>query len=126
MQNGKHFIAGGLQDGIGFGTTEFHVIRPGNEIIAEWVHYFIRLPEYLTAATYHFTGAVGQQRLPPGYLSDSKILLPPVSEQRRIAALLNQRMALAEQLRAAAQAKLDAVNALPAALLRLAFAGELW
>lgn len=125
MQNGKHFIAGTLRDDLGFGTTEFHVIRPGNEIIAEWVHYFIRLPEFLTEATYHFTGAVGQQRLPPDYLANSKIPLPPLPEQRRIAALLNRRMALAEELRTAAQARLDAVNALPGALLRLGFAGEL-
>ena len=53
------------------------------------------------------------------------IPLPPLPEQQRIAALLNRRMALAEELRAAAQVKLDAVRALPAALLRLAFAGEL-
>ncbi len=51
--------------------------------------------------------------------------LPPIPEQRRIATLLNRRMALAEELRAAAQARLDAVQALPGALLRLGLAGEL-
>lgn len=54
------------------------------------------------------------------------IPLPPLSEQQRIATLLNRRMALAEELRAAAQARLDAVQALPGTLLRLGLAGELW
>ncbi len=30
MQNGKHVIARNLIDRIGFGTTEFHVLRPHN------------------------------------------------------------------------------------------------
>ena len=53
------------------------------------------------------------------------IPLPPLPEQRRIAALLNRRMALVEELRAAAQAQRDAVHALPGALLRLGLAGQL-
>lgn len=36
MQNGKHAIARNLTDGIGFGSTEFHVLRAGAEIIPEW------------------------------------------------------------------------------------------
>jgi len=40
MQNGKHAIAGNLLDGIGFGSTEFHVFRPRGEIISEWILSF--------------------------------------------------------------------------------------
>jgi len=40
MENGKHAIAEGLIDGFGFGTTEFHVIRPGPEVIATWIHLY--------------------------------------------------------------------------------------
>ena len=54
------------------------------------------------------------------------IPLPPLSEQRRIAALLNEQMAVVERARkAAAEEELEAIKALPAALLRRAFAGEL-
>src|SRR5688572_28093084 len=45
MQNGKHAIARGLTDGIGFGTTEFHVLRPSDVVSAEWIHFFVRQPE---------------------------------------------------------------------------------
>lgn len=74
MQNGKHAIAKGLIGEIGFGSTEFHVIRPGNIIISEWIHSFIRQPWVLTSATAHFTGAVGQQRVPEYFLYN--LLLP--------------------------------------------------
>ena len=42
MQNGKHAIARDLIGGIGFASTEFHVIRPTEGILAEWIHYFVR------------------------------------------------------------------------------------
>jgi type I restriction enzyme S subunit len=53
------------------------------------------------------------------------IPLPPLAEQCRIAAILAERMAAVERARAAAEAQLAAINALPAALLRQAFNGEL-
>jgi len=54
-----------------------------------------------------------------------EIPLPPLSEQRRIAAILKEQMAAVERARAAAEAELEAVEALPVALLRRAFSGEL-
>ena len=80
MQNGKHVIARNLIDGIGFGTTEFHVIRPGDEVIPEWIHLYIRQPSILNEAATHFTGSVGQQRVPPYFLEDLAIPLPSLSE----------------------------------------------
>ncbi|MCL6511321.1 MAG: restriction endonuclease subunit S [Anaerolineae bacterium] len=121
MQNGKHAIACDLTDGIGFGTTEFHVLRPSEQVLAEWIHFFVRQPHFLLKATEHFTGAVGQQRLPPEFLRDTPIPLPPLGEQRRIAGILREQMAAVEKARAAALARLEAVKALPAAFLRQVF-----
>jgi type I restriction enzyme S subunit len=125
MQNGKHAIARGLTSGTGFGSTEFHVIRPGPEIAAEWVWHYVRQPRVLTDATRYFTGAVGQQRVPAEFLARLTIPLPPLSEQKRIAAILKEQLAAVARARAAAEARLDAINALPAALLCRAFNGEL-
>ena len=58
-------------------------------------------------------------------LAALRIPLPPLTEQQRIAALLNQQMAYVETVRMSAREQLDAINALPAALLRRAFAGTL-
>lgn len=121
MQNGKHAIAAGLIDGIGFGTTEFHVLRPSQDVISELIWSFVRQPSLLIEATDHFTGAVGQQRLPQDYLANLKFPLPPLPEQRRIAGVLRGQMAAVEKARAAATARLEAVKALPAAFLRQTF-----
>ena len=121
MQNGKHAIARDLMNGFGFGSTEFHVIRAGEELAPEWVHRFLRQPYLLEEAKKHFRGAVGQQRVPKEFLVDLTLPLPPLSEQQRIAAILNQQMASVERAKKAAQARLEAAQALGQALLRTAF-----
>lgn len=121
MQNGKHAIARNLVGGFGFGTTEFHVLRPSQAIIAEWIHFFVRQPEVLENAKAYFTGAVGQQRVPETYLADLEIPLSPLEEQKRIAVILNEQMGAVERARAAAEAQLEAAKALPAAYLRAVF-----
>jgi len=50
-----------------------------------------------------------------------RVPIPPVREQERIAAILNEQMAAVERARAAAEAQLEAAKALPAAYLRAVF-----
>lgn len=121
MQNGKHAVCRDLLHGFGFGSTEFHVLRPGPRVRAEWVHGFLRQPELLQEAAEHFTGAVGQQRLPEDYLGELEIPLPPLAEQERIAGRLTEQLGAVERARAAAAQRLAAAEALPAALLREVF-----
>jgi type I restriction enzyme S subunit len=125
MQNGKHVIARNLIDGIGFGTTEFHVLRSKGEILPEWIHFFIRQSYFLQEATAYFTGAVGQQRIPEYFLSDYIIPLPPLKDQKRIVSELQELMQEVERARTAAEKQIEAINALPQAILRKAFRGEL-
>jgi type I restriction enzyme, S subunit len=54
-----------------------------------------------------------------------RIPLPPLPEQKRIVAILNEQMAAVEKARVAAEAQLNTIKQLPAALLRQAFNGEL-
>jgi len=124
MQNGKHAIARNLIDGIGFGTTEFHVLRCKNDVIPEWIHYFIRQPCFLQEATAYFTGSVGQRRVPEYFLSEYFIPLPLIEEQRRIATKLQELMQDIERARNACEKQLEAVKALPSAYLREVFESE--
>jgi len=124
MQNGKHAVASLLIDGIGFGSTEFHVLRPSKQIVSEWIHSYLRQPSVMDSAKAHFTGAVGQQRVPADYLASLIIPLPPLPEQKRIAAILTEKMAAVEKARAAAEARLKAAKELPAAYLREVFESE--
>ncbi|MGQ0602345.1 MAG: restriction endonuclease subunit S [Anaerolineales bacterium] len=68
---------------------------------------------------------IGQSAVQSDKLLALEIPLPPLAEQQRIAAVLNEQMAAVAQARAAAQAQLAAVEQLPGALLRRAFSGEL-
>jgi len=125
MQNGKHAIASNLIDGVGFGSTEFHVLRPTDKIISSLIHYFLRQPSILKAAMGTFTGTVGQQRVPENFLANLKIPLPPtIEEQRRIAAVLDEQMKAIEQARRAVEEQLAATKLLPNAFLRSVFESE--
>lgn len=124
MQNGKAAIAAGLLDGIGFGSTEFHVLRPSSAVRAEWVHFFVRRPRFRDEAARHFTGTVGHQRVPDEFLSTSLIPVPPPDEQQRIAARLSEQTATVERMRRSAEAQVEAARALPASIIRQVFDSE--
>lgn len=113
MQNGKSAIASGLVNGLGFGSTEFHVIRPNTErILPEWVWYFVRQAWFRNEGIRHFRGAVGQQRVPVDYLGTANIPLPPVPEQHRIVSRIKEcleRVQEIEVLRAETEQEAKAV-----------------
>jgi len=99
MQNGKAAIARGLSNGVGFGSTEFHVLRPGPDVLPEWIHLFVRQPSFRSAAAQHFTGSVGQQRVPELFVATQVVPVPPLSEQRRIVARIEELAAKIERAR---------------------------
>ncbi|ACL16255.1 restriction endonuclease subunit S [Methanosphaerula palustris] len=86
MENGKAAIVRGMKNGIGFGSTEFHVMRSRGEILPEYLFYYIRQKSFRNEAESHFTGSVGQKRVPTDFIKQSVIPLPPLAEQRRIVA----------------------------------------
>lgn len=99
MQNGKSAIAVGLENKVGFGSTEFHVIRANPaKILPEWIWYFVRRLEFRTQGTFHFRGAVGQQRVPVEYLENAQIPLPPLDEQRRIVGRIKDCLSRVEEI----------------------------
>ena len=76
MENGKAAIAHGLIHGFGFGSTEFHVLRPNTGILPEWIYYFLRRETFRQEAKTKFRGAVGQQRVPQDFLQTHLIPVP--------------------------------------------------
>lgn len=89
MENGKAAITRDLRNGIGFGSTEFHVLRSYGGVTPEYIWYFIRQASFRDHARKVMTGAVGQQRVPADYLKAHPLPLPPLAEQRRIVTRLN-------------------------------------
>ena len=86
MENGKMAIARKLVNGIGFGSTEFHVLRPRAGVDARYIYYFVSSRTFRKEASGHMTGAVGLRRVPSAYLEDQLIPLPRIEVQREIVA----------------------------------------
>jgi len=96
MENGKSAIARNLENGFGFGSTEFHVLRPTEVVLPEYVLSFIRQNAFRDRAASAFVGTGGLQRVPPDFLSRVKIPLPTLPEQQRIVDVLRQAEAVAK------------------------------
>lgn len=90
MENGKLAIVHDLKNGIGFGSTEFHVIRFPPSISNRFFFFYFSREEYRKDAQSSMTGTAGQLRVPSSYLHDSIIPLPPLSEQHRIVAKIEE------------------------------------
>jgi type I restriction enzyme S subunit len=90
MENGKAAVARGLRNGLGFGSTEFHVMRSNGSVLPDYVYYFIRQESFRKSAEQEMTGSVGQKRVPAEYLQTVEIPLPPLAEQKRIVAKVEE------------------------------------
>ena len=87
MENGKGAIARGLHNGIGFGSTEFHVLRPNEKISAEFIFFLLANKDVRRIAEGQMTGSGGQRRVPVSFFS-IKTTLPPIDLQNRFALMI--------------------------------------
>jgi type I restriction enzyme S subunit len=93
FENGKIAVAQGLKSGRAFGSTEFHVLRPrGGAVDTAFLKYFLESPDFTARATRSMTGGVGQLRVPTRMLRETLIPLPPLSEQRRTVAVIEEQL----------------------------------
>lgn len=92
---------------LGFGSTEFHVVRPKTERLEDrYLYHFLRQPAVREAGERRMTGSAGQKRVPKAFFEELNIPLPPIPEQRRIAAILDKADSLCAKRRETI-AKLD-------------------
>ena len=89
MENGKGAVAVGLTNGIGFGSTEFHVLRPIKEKSnSYWLYALTSFELFRKKAEKNMTGSAGQKRVPASFLENIKISVPPISLQDEFEKLL--------------------------------------
>jgi type I restriction enzyme S subunit len=89
-----------LENGIGAGTTELHIARPfGSTIAPRYVLLFLKSPIFLQIGKTKMTGTAGQKRLPKTFFSGFPLPLPPLAEQHRIVAKVDELMALCDDLK---------------------------
>lgn len=90
LENGKTAKVNILDDGeIGFGSTEYIVFRAKKSISDEdYLYYLIRSPLVRGAAIKSMVGSSGRQRVQTDVVQNIEINLPPITEQKKIGALL--------------------------------------
>lgn len=125
MENGKSCVVHDLIQGVGFGSTEFHVLRCHAGMLPEYVFYFVVQKVFRSKAIPFMTGAVGQKRVPADYLRDCEIPVPSLDEQKRIVAEIESRFERADALETAVDRALSNAEKLKQAVLKKAFSGEL-
>ena len=111
-----------LDHPVGVGSTEFHVLRPGGSLDDRYLLHFLRQTWVRRAGESRMTGSAGQKRVPVTFLQELRIPLPPLPEQRRIAAILDH----ADALRAKRRQVLAHLDALTQSIFHDVFGNELW
>lgn len=85
FENGKGGLLDTLPTEIGFGTTEFIVLRAAEKRIRPaFLATLLSLRTFRVLGADAMTGAAGQQRVPLGFVKNFRIALPPLEEQDRI------------------------------------------
>ncbi len=125
MENGKSAIIGQLVNNIGYGTTEFFVLRCGDQLYNRYLYHMVRDRNFRNKAKAVMTGAVGQQRVPKSFLETYRIHLPPVSEQTEIVRILDDILTKEQQAKEAAETVLEQIDLIKKSILARAFRGEL-
>ena len=85
MENGKCAIATGLSNGIGFGSSEFHVFRCQKEVLNSYLFALLNTDEVRWYAKKNMKGSSGHRRVPEEFYASLEIPLPPMNVQKKIA-----------------------------------------
>jgi type I restriction enzyme M protein len=96
FENGKAGLARGLKNGIGFGSSEFYVVRAGDETLPEWLFHWLSTPDFRSRASARMTGTGGLQRVPRGVVEEELIPLPGLDVQQAIVAEIYAERALVD------------------------------
>ncbi|TWU41880.1 restriction endonuclease subunit S [Novipirellula artificiosorum] len=99
MENGKAAFVDNLPHQIGFGSTEFHVLRPSDSVDGRYLFYMVWNSKFRNEAEGNMTGSAGQKRVPKAFFDRFVIPLPPLSEQKRIADILDKADAIRRKRR---------------------------
>lgn len=91
MENGKGAIAHSLTNGIGMGSTEFHILRPIKGLSNPyWLLCLTRMPIFRKLAEKNMSGTGGQKRVGAAFLENFMIGLPPIEAQNTFEELYKQ------------------------------------
>lgn len=93
FENRKSCVFRNLPNGKGAGTTELYIFRNSYGVYdMDFLVMYFKTESYISNGKQKMTGTAGQKRIPRSYFEDTPVPLPPLAEQKRIAANLKQLM----------------------------------
>ena len=125
MENGKSAVVGPLLNDIGYGSTEFYVLRCKEELYNKYLYHMVRNTSFRAEAKAVMTGAVGQQRVPKTFLQEYQLSLPTLPEQHEIVRLIDDLLARERSAQQATEQALASIDLMKKSILARAFRGEL-
>lgn len=125
FENGKKAIAEGLTNGIGFGTTEFYVLRPQKKVISKWLFYNVSREDFRALAKRSMGGAVGQQRVSKNMIENFEVPVPSIEEQKKIIQEIESKFSVIDKVEEVVSQSLINAEKLRKSILKSAFEGKL-
>jgi type I restriction enzyme S subunit len=129
FENGKIGIARNLTNGIGFGSSEYIVFRTNDEIIPDYLYYFLSREQFREEGKKAMTGAVGHKRVSKDFIDNYLLPFPKsLTEQQRIVAILDEAFAAIAQAKENAEKNLQNAREIFDSYLQSIFAnpGDDW
>ena len=126
MENGKGAYVETLTTRYAFGSTEYHVLRPLHKVQGKFLYYYTKSSVFREYAAENMTGAAGQKRVSSRFLKETRLFLPPLPEQVRIAAYLDASCAAIDAAVNAKKKQLEALIEMKNETLHRAFNHAEW
>ena len=126
MENGKGAYVEVLSTRYAFGSTEYHVLRPLHKVQGKFLYYYTKNSVFREYAAENMTGAAGQKRVSSRFLKETRLFLPPLPEQIRIAAYLDASCAAIDAAVNAKKKQLESLIEMKKETLHRAFNHAEW
>lgn len=98
FENGKGACLDTLDTEIGFGTTEFINLRPGDEILSRYLYMITMTQHFRKLGERVMTGSAGQKRISANYIKNFTLGIPAIKEQEEILKKLDSTLSKIDEL----------------------------
>ena len=126
MENGKIAIVDNLKNGMGFGSTEFHVIRfDDKEYSPKFYFWYLIQDIFRGTARQNMKGTAGQVRVPTNYLKDVLVPVTTIEEKKQILQIIETEIPLIKNTYQIVNSTLENLQTMKMSVLKQAFEGKL-
>ena len=108
FENGNIAIAKDLQNGIGFGSSEFFVLRCNSKVINSYLFYLSQTSDFMGRACSTMCGVGGLKRIAPIFMRTYELEVPSLEDQKRIVSFLDSKLSKIEKTVSLLSQKKDA------------------